>query len=217
MDFEKRETRTMSHRTTTRFVTRILPMLLLGGLAFQACDDDVDSPAGHAGVGSSWTQFQSGNWQAASDGFLSALSGDPFHPEALCGLAWSQAMLNDGSPGGPDYRDAIEDNFLLADQLRPGYQDAWAGLASFYSSQSDTLLAIEWSLDLLNAAGESYVFTHRPEVNSRAMHKIAAWNLFKLSRYAECESQVRSVFPDFNPDDTDPLYLETLLARINDL
>lgn len=182
----------------------------------QGCDDDEgDSGLPTPSVSGAWSEFSGGDWQQASQEFLDALAVNPGHAEALCGLAWSQAML--GDTGNGDYRQAIEQNFLLADQLRPGYLDAWAGLANFYSAESQPLLAVEWSLDLLAEAGESYRFAHRTSVDSRSLHGIAAWNLYKLGRYTESLGQVRAVFPDFNPDPADPAFLETLLARIDDI
>jgi tetratricopeptide (TPR) repeat protein len=206
----------MMRLNTVWSTARLALVLVLTGLAFQGCDDDDDTPgAPLPSVSGAWSEFQAGDWSQAHTAFLQALAANPEHAEALCGLAWSQAML-DGTDGA-DYRQAIEENFLLADQLRSGYLDAWAGLANFYSAQSQPLLAVEWSLDLLAQAGESYTFSHRTQVNSRSLHGIAAWNLFKLARYDEAVDQVQAVFPDYNPNPADPLYLETLLARIGDI
>lgn len=206
----------MMRVTTGRRGGWLLPLVLASALVFAGCDsDDDNNTASLPSVSTSWQEFQGGDWAAASQGFLEALDGNPEHPEALCGLAWSQGMIT--QTGGADYRQSIEENFLLADQLRPVYLDAWAGLANFYSAENQPLRAVEWSLDLLEEAGEGYTFTHRTTVNSRSMHGIAAWNLFKLARYEESVLHVRAVFPDFAPNPADPLYLETLLARIDDI
>jgi tetratricopeptide (TPR) repeat protein len=187
--------------------------LLAASFLMTGCSDD--SSDSRMSLGGAWSSFESGNYDVAADEFMAALDQDQEHAEAWCGLGWTRAMMEPAS--GLSYHEAVYDAFHRADALSPDYSDAWAGLALFHSAEADTVLAIEWSIDLLDLEGDTWQFSHRADVNSRAMHKVAAWNLFKLKRYTEALLQVQAVFPDFQPDTAGDDFLELLFARIGEL
>ncbi len=187
--------------------------LLVLLLPLAGCDDDDDDGVARRNISSAWTAFVVGEYQYAVDEFLAAVEQDQTHAEAWCGLGWSEAMLDLES--AYDLDEAVHTHLLRADALRENYSDAWAGLAQYASAHQDTLMALEWSLDLLALEGDDYAFLYCPKVNSRAIRKIAAWNLYKLTRYDEALLQVQAVFAEFTLDLNDEQALADLLAQIN--
>ncbi len=195
--------------STGPVVALTLSMLCAG------CAGDGDS--GRPSLDGAWSSFEGGDWTAAEEDFLSAVDADPRHAEAWCGLGWTRAMLHVDPDDPADYREAVLADFREADLLQADYADAWAGLANFHSHENDTLLAVEWSLDLIDLRGDDYVFAHRAEVNSRSIRRIAAWNLVKLDRLLEALAQVQAVFPEFDPDTEADDFLELLLLKIGEM
>jgi tetratricopeptide (TPR) repeat protein len=172
---------------------RLWPALFV--LTFQfGCSDDSTSSA--PDLGAAWSEYQQGDWQAADEAFLAAVEQSPTSAEAWCGLGWSRAALHAHGDVG-DLREGVLTALREADRLRPGYVDAWAGLAEFHNAANDTLLALEWAVDAADAGGTGYQFAHRDGVNHRSLRKIAAWSLFKLGRFSEAGTQVRLVLPHF--------------------
>jgi len=163
-----------------------------------------------------WGEFGQGDWPAATEAFLTAVAQAPANAEAWCGLGWSRASWQATGEAPGDLSEGVLGAFREADRLRPGYVDAWAGLAEFHSVRGDTLAALNWALDAAGEGGADYIFAHRGEVSHRSLRKIAAWQYFKLERYAEAAAQVRTVVPGFQyagrPDS-----LEVLLAGIGSL
>jgi tetratricopeptide (TPR) repeat protein len=190
-------------------------LLLAALILLSSCTDDDNSSK--VSLSSAWNNFESGNWEAAEDGFLFALEKDQNYAEAWCGLGWCQAMLQTDLNDPRDYRESIVRSFLEADQLQADYGDAIAGMASFQSYANDTLKAIEWAEDLLSIEGDTYVFNHRQIVTSRLMRKIAAWNYYKFRNYSAALEHVQAVFSGFSPDPLSENYLEELLAAISDM
>ena len=189
----------------------VLALLVLI-LPLAGCDDD-DDGVSRRSLNSGWSAFTSGDWQTAVDEFLAAVEQDQTHAEAWCGLGWSEAMLDLES--AYDLREAVHTHLLRADALREDYSDAWAGLAQFASAHLDTLAAVEWSLDVVALEGDFYAFEYNSDVNSRSMRKIAAWNLYKLTRYEQALEQVQAVFPSFSLDFESEQALAELLAQIH--
>ncbi len=178
---------------SVKHTVRLGVALLALGLA-AGCADDNESDAPN--LGAAWSAYEQGDWQAAGEDFLSAVTADPAAAEAWCGLGWSRAALQ-VQGGFGDQREGVLTAFEQADRLRPDYVDAWAGLAEFHSSANDTVAALEWALDAAEAGGPGYQFAHRAAVTHRSLRKIAAWSLFKLGRYSEAGAQVRLVLSGF--------------------
>jgi hypothetical protein len=195
-------------------ITLHTSMLLVAlTLLLSACSDDTKTQ--WMNLNEAWTAFEAEQYDLAASEFLSAVDQNNQHAEAWCGLGWSRAMLE--AEEGLDYREAVLDAFHQADALAPSYVDAFAGLALYHSASVDTLQALEWSLDVLSTGGLHWQFAHRSDVNSRAMHKIAAWNLFKLQRYTECLTQVQFVFPSFQPLVESEDFLDLLFAQMGQI
>lgn len=204
---------TQRHTNRARWTRRLAPVVLLAAIGL-GCDDD--DGGGRADLGGSWTAFEGGDWVAAESGFLDAIAGDGGHAEAWVGLGWTRALKQVDPEQPQDMREGVLDAFRTADRLQVGCVDAWAGLAHFHSSQADTVAALEWSLDVLDLAGNDYVFAHRTDVTGRGLRAIAALNLVKLGRLDEALLQLQAVFPGWAPD---PAGDETaqLLAKIGEL
>lgn len=189
--------------TTPRHAFRragfVLTLGLLFALLFTSCTDDGDEEdsTDAPNLAPAWTAYGAGDWAEANAFFLSAVQSAPSSAEAWCGLGWSRAAVQAASDGAIDLNEGVRDAFRRADQLRADYVEVWAGLAEFHSAQGDTMAALNWALDAADTGGASWHFHHNPAVNHRSLRKIAAWQLFKLKRYAEAGAQVRLVLPTF--------------------
>lgn|GEM_PF-2371754 len=189
--------------TTPRHAFRRMGLVLTLGLVFAllftACtgDGDEEDAPDAPNLAPAWTAYSAGDWSEANAFFLSAVQSAPASAEAWCGLGWSRAAVQAASGGAIDLSEGVRDAFRHADELRADYVEAWAGLAEFHSTKGDTMAALNWALDAADAGGAAWHFHHNPAVNHRSLRKIAAWQLFKLQRYAEAGAQVRLVLPEF--------------------
>jgi len=150
-----------------------------------------------------WTQYESGNYEAAIENFILSKARDATKEDVYNGLGWGYTKME-------NYEEASS-NFLLLLSLTDSDEmkaDIYAGLAMLHSaiqlsldqraSYDDSLARIEEGLTAINYANmvfeldPDYQFSHDEHINVNTMHAMIAQCYFNMQNFIRALNEVET-------------------------
>jgi len=186
---------------------KIIPVFIL--IILIGCGDDEVATISHTKlIEEGWKEYAAKNYNDAIIKFQEALSKDQNNPEALNGIGWSKAKLNQTADSINSFKAAITGS--------PSYVDAHAGIAGAYLATGDYERAIA-SGRLVLSLDPNYSSVH-DKVNARDIRILLAEAYYNMGDYASAKNQIDLLeVPGKVLDPGSTTYLMDLLLVIEEL